>query len=403
MSWYRVSDTESFHEDAAQELAAYEEMARDIIRTLPEEEWPAWVYNWIRRWTGQDVKPIKLPNPAPPGTTFPEEWLARAGKWQRYAAGEGVPANYRPEDPYDWEGKQPLYDKLQTNWWELPEDQQRQAVVNAFRSTIISPQLELKWNAIVYQLLTQIPADEDDPAVFEEFIRDYKRRWDNPGQVGFDTPAENVMNQSEVLPEKMNPPFWGNLRRLAQLGPYAEELRQAALEDLMEGGTGHVFRQRVLDMKIPGIGPKVTSFAWLILQPSTSELATLDLWMMRHLQKPYESPRNDQEYLQLEQQLQEERDSLYGQQVPLGQYQWAVWDKLRTPGVHQDHSPFRVIDPPHYMDVEWSGPRAIDRAQERKRQAPEPIPGQLNLMAGHRVGKWTLDPRLHRRSLDPRM
>lgn len=389
--WYRVADDASFAEDAANELEAYEEMARDIIRTLPEEEWPAWVFTWIRRWTGQDLKPIKLPNPAPPGFTFPEDWTAKVGKWQRYAAGEGVPANYTPEDPYDHAGKQPLYDKLQTNWWELDEDAQRQAVVNAFRSTIISPQLELKWNAIVYQLLSQIPADESDPDVFEQFIRDYKRRWDNPGQVGFDTPAENVLDPSQVLPEKMNPPFWGNLRRLAQLGPYAEELRQAALEDLMQGGSGHVFRQRVLDMQIPGIGPKVTSFAWLILQPTTSELATLDLWMMRHLQKPYESPRNDNEYLQLEQQLQEERDSLYGQGVPLGQYQWAVWDKLRTPGVHQDHSPFRVIDPPHYMDVEWSGPRAIDRAQETRRKAPEPIPGQLNLM-----GKWILDPRLRR-------
>jgi hypothetical protein len=390
--------SEAFHEDAAAEIQSYEALARDIIRTLPESEWPPWVFTWIRRWTGQDLKPVKWPEDQPGDMTFPQEWL---GKWRRLAAGEGLPANYTDDDPYDVEGKQPLYDRLQTNWWELPEDQQRQAIVNAFRSTIISPQLELKWNAIVYQLLMDIPADESDPDVFEQALRSLKRKWDNPGQIGFDTPADDVMDPSQVIPgSRLNPPFWQNVRRLAALGPYAEELRQAAIEDLTLDGSGRTFRQRVLDMQIPGLGPKVASFAWLILQPTTSELATLDLWMMRHLDQRYESPRDAREYLELEQQLQAERDQVYGDQVPLGQYQWAVWDKLRTPGVHQDHSPFRVIDPPNYMEVDWSGPSAIDRAQEKRRMTPyHSIPGQLNLLGKwKRLPSWSLDPRLHRRN-----
>jgi hypothetical protein len=38
---------------------------------------------------------------------------------------------------------------------------------------------------------------------------------------------------------------------------------------------------------------------------------------------------------------------------PLGQYQWGVWDKIRTPGYHQDHSPLRVYDPTPYHQVAW--------------------------------------------------
>lgn len=300
-------------------------------------------------------------------------------------AGIGLPATYTDDDPLDWRGKQPLYNDLQTDWYELDENGQRQAIANAFRSTMISPQLELKWNAVAYQALMNVPAEEADPQVYEDYLRDWKRRWDNPGQGDLMNPDWQGFGTEEILPgSKMNPPFWKNVRGLSVLSPYIEDIRKAALEDVQTGGKGFLFREAA--MRVPGIGPKIASFAWLILQPTTSELAAIDLWMMRHLGQKGESP-NDDQYFTLEDQLRKERDELYPG-VPLGQYQWAVWDKLRTPGFHQDHTPFRVVDPPSYLNVDWSGPSAIDRAQEKRRETVPPPPGQELLFAKLRPS-WT--------------
>lgn len=294
-----------------------------------------------------------------------------------------IPAQYTPEDPYDLAGKQPLFESLQTDWYNRPPEQQAQAIANAFRSTMISPQLELKWNAVAYQALMDVPASESNPQAYEDYLRNWKRRYDNPGQTNLLDPESEGFNPEEVLPgSRMNPPFWKNVRGLSVLAPYIEELREAALEDVATGGKGFHFRD--VAMRIPGIGPKIASFAWLILMPSTSELAAIDLWMMRHLGEKGESP-NDSQYFVLEDRLRKERDELYPG-VPLGQFQWAVWDSLRTPGEHQDHSPFRVIDPPNFRDVEWSGPGAVDRAQQQ-RFKPKPVnPLQMNLMSNTKSG-----------------
>jgi hypothetical protein len=299
--------------------------------------------------------------------------------WKLVAA---LPAQYTDDDPYDLSGKMPLFNKLQSDWYKGSPEEQRQAIANAFRSTMISPQLELKWNAVAYQALMDVPAEESDPQVYEDYLRDWKRRFDNPGQMDLLNPEWEGFGQEEVLPgDRMNPPFWKNVRGLSVLAPYIEEVRQAALEDLAQGGKGFHFREAA--MRIPGIGPKVASFAWLILQPTTSELAALDLWMMRHLGESKESP-NDSQYFTLEDRLRKERDAIYPG-VPLGQYQWAVWDKLRTPGVHQDHSPFKVKDPPSYAEVDWSGPRAIDRAKEKRFAPIEVNPLQMGFMAKWRA------------------
>jgi phosphohistidine swiveling domain-containing protein len=98
---------------------------------------------------------------------------------------------------------------------------------------------------------------------------------------------------------------------------------------------------------------------------------------MRHLDEPGESP-NDSRYFELEDKLRKERDKLYPG-TPLGQVQWAIWDSLRTPGQHQDHSPFRVKDPTPFKDVEWSGQTAVERAQ-KQRFKPAPVsPMQMGL------------------------
>jgi hypothetical protein len=294
-------------------------------------------------------------------------------------AAQGTPANYTDDDPLDIAGKMPFFQKLQTDWANRPIEEAAQAVANALRATIISPQLELKWNAVAYQALMSVPATEDSPDAYEGYLRDWKRRFDNPGQL--DLEGGEGLGSEEVLPgERMNPPFWGRVRTLAEITPYIEDLTNAALADVKSGGQGFTFREHA--MQIPSVGPKVASFAWLILQPTTCELAALDSWMMFYLTGKKTSPPNDESYFTYEEQLRQERDERYPG-VPLGQYQWGVWDKIRTEGYHQDHSPFRVIEPTPYTDVNWSGPTAVERAQLERRKPMPAAPGQMNLL-----GSW---------------
>jgi hypothetical protein len=294
----------------------------------------------------------------------------------KYAA-DSIPANYTESDPLDLQGKQPVFDNMQVDWWKLPPVQQRQAIVNAFRATMLSPRLNLKNNAIMYQEFMSIPADESDPDAFEQHARDLKRSWDAQGQHDIFDEVQ-PMGWEKQVPGKLTPGFWGNIRRLAALGPYADDLRQAALDDLNEtGGKGTLFRNEVLKLGIPGVGPKVASFAWLALNPKGSDLATIDVWMMRHLNQDAESPNTPSHYFQLEDQLRDEKDAMYGPNTPLGQYQWGVWDKIRTPGFHQDHSPLKVHDPTPYTDVAWTQQYRAPRPQ----QLPEQAPGQEQLFA----------------------
>jgi phosphohistidine swiveling domain-containing protein len=375
--WRRKVGREEFHEDVARLKQEYEALARDIMKTLPEDEWPRWVKNLAHDWAKKPQAPGYLMDDQ--GTnSFPEEWLTNPdlgyfqepnndhehwGKW-KIAAGEPTPANYSLSDPVDLAGKQDIINNMQVNWWDMPPDQAKQAIVNAFRATMLSPRLNLKSNAIMYQELMNIPAEESDPDVFEKVARDFKAGWDAQGQGSLEQGFEGVRDTGEILPGKLLPGMWGNIRRLAVLGPYIDELYKDAMEDIETNGEGKIFRDKVLSLGIPGVGPKVASFAWLALAPTTSDLATIDVHMMRHLNEPGDAPKNVKHYMELENQLRDEKDYTYGSEVPLGQYQWGVWDKQRTPGWHQDHSSLRVYQPTPYNQIAWHEPPRPPRPQD---------------------------------------
>lgn len=311
------------------------------------------------------------------------------GGWQIEAAGLGIPATYTPEDPYDIQGKAPLINAMQVDWMNMSPEQQKQVIINAFRATMLSPRMNLKSNAILYQNLMSVPADESNPDVFENIVREMKKKWDAQGQMGLDQQPSDVIPVDELAGGgKYMPGFWGNIRRLANLGPYAETIRQIAVEDMTQhNGDGTYFRDQILKLGIPGVQAKVASFAWLALAPNTSELATVDVHMMRHLkQDGLDSPKNTQHYLQLEDQLRQERDQTYGPDVPLSWYQWGVWDARRTPGYHQDHTPLRADQPTPYQDVQWPATTRPPRPYV----PPTTNEDQMTL-AG-----WVIDPRLAR-------
>ena len=75
--------SEAFQDAAAQTLKEYEALARDIVRTLPEEEWPQWVRNQMNKsmaeLMGTSWKPIKITNPpvmdqSQSDLTIPDDW-----------------------------------------------------------------------------------------------------------------------------------------------------------------------------------------------------------------------------------------------------------------------------------------------------------------------------------------
>lgn len=292
---------------------------------------------------------------------------------------QGLPATYTPNDPLDMDNARALVDDLDSQWWTESPEIQRQAIANAFRAALVSPRQNLKWNAIVYQDLMHLGSEVTDPQIFEQTIRDRKAKWDQFGQRTIDLINENAddpewIDYGPSTIEKYMPGIWQNVRNAGIVGPYVEDLRQAAIEDVARGGTGQYFRQELLNLQIPGIGPKIAAFVWLLLCPKTSHLATIDIHMMRALGKDAQSPADLNQYLQYEKELEDKKNEMGYEDVPLGAYQWALWDWQRTPGYHQDHTPLRPLNPVDWRNIDWS-------PQQRVRAKPQPEipPEQMSL------------------------
>jgi hypothetical protein len=282
-----------------------------------------------------------------------------------------IPAQYTETDPFDIRTMTTLVDDLRTDWFMQDPERQRQAISNALRAALVSPRQNLQWNSIVYQDMQDLGYDVDNPQVYEDHIRNKKTTWDSFGQMTLDSMSalgDNQMVQyAPHMVQKYQPGMWGNVRNAANHVPHIEELRKVALEDIGQGGDGRWWRDKVMELGIPGVGPKIASFAWLLLVPDKSKLSTIDVHMMRALQQDQESPPTMGSYLDLEKQLDAYRVSLGYEDVPLGMFQWAVWDWQRTHGFHQDHSGLRPLDPTPWHEIDWA---SLDRFQNRAQPAP---------------------------------
>jgi hypothetical protein len=184
-------------------------------------------------------------------------------------------------------------------------------------------------------------------------------------QMGFDfesavDPAQESMFD---VPQVQQPKvarygaFMGaHLQSIAQISQHVDEIMKAALTDVhMHDGSGHHFRATVMQLGISGVGPKVCSFAWLLLQPMTSQLGTIDVHMMDVLGHNYEKDMNNRDYFKFERELQAGRDASGYGHIPLGAFQWGTWDASRTGiGTHQDHSAMKVLDPDPVNSMHWS-------------------------------------------------
>jgi hypothetical protein len=168
-------------------------------------------------------------------------------------------------------------------------------------------------------------------------------------------PYEPQVQQQQPKLDRYGAFMGTHLKAIAQISTHIDALLKAALEDVHEhDGSGHHFRAAVMQLGVPRVGPKVASFAWLLLQPTTSQLATIDTHIMDVLGHNYEKEMNTRDYFKFERELQAGRDAAGYEHMPLGVFQWGMWDHKRTgPGSHQDHSGLRVLDPVPYDSIDW--------------------------------------------------
>jgi hypothetical protein len=397
----------------------------------------------------------------------------------RYQTGiDPMPVNAKMHhgDPLEEEKVKQNASLVDTHWHTLSEPEMKQAIVNAFRVVLLSPRKDLRWNAVHYQDIAEVPAEVDDPKVYWDTLESKRRAWNeaqgidpnahmiwfkerkafesvvwqlNPkmsfedakrlaDQTFFDwwteeqeqiekedetKPVEKRRSADEIerranealakrlkmfvkdktvknldaiedAPHQMQmfaaqPPqynllteklsskygaFMGtHLKSISQISEHVDEILKAALEDVHEhDAAGHHFRQAVLRLNVSGVGPKVCSFAWLLLQPLTSQLATIDTHMCDVLGVNFEKDLNPRDYFKFERQLQAGRDAAGYQSVNLGAFQWGMWDLKRTgQGSHQDHSAMKVLNPVDHHAIDWVGKAQNLKAQDWHNQAPD--------------------------------
>jgi hypothetical protein len=350
---------------------------------------------------------------------------------------------------------------IDTEWARLNQEDpnelatMKRAIVNAFRVVLLSPRKDLRWNAIHYQHIANVPGDEDNPDVYWDTLEKNRQEW-NVKRFGEDArlshrpywkPLKQLTNlmykknptagwdaaqqesdalfhrmharlQEQVMAEDQEQPeekqshmyqidneankrfadwlktylkegmpgmdvesavttpvdpdvdgpgetpdmsrygaFMGShLKAIAQISQHVDEILKAALEDVHNhDGSGHHFRSVVLQLGVSGVGPKVCSFAWLLLQPMTSQLGTIDTHMMDVLGYNFEKDMSNRDYFKFERELQAGRDAAGYGHVPLGTFQWGMWDLKRTgAGSHQDHSAMKVLDPKPFDQIDWA-------------------------------------------------
>jgi hypothetical protein len=94
--------------------------------------------------------------------------------------------------------------------------------------------------------------------------------------------------------------------------------------------------------------------------------------MMDVLGHDYEKEMNNRDYFKFERELAAGRDASGYSHIPLGAFQWGMWDYKRTgPGSHQDHSAMRVLDPVPHTQVDWASKALNLKGESWHQQAPQ--------------------------------
>jgi hypothetical protein len=204
------------------------------------------------------------------------------------------------------------------------------------------------------------------------YIKEFQPKLDFTSAVQ-DSLFEPPQPVAVASPERY-PAFIGNhLKSISQVSGHVNDILKAALEDVHNhDGAGHHFRAAVMQLGISGVGPKVCSFAWLLLQPMTSQLGTIDTHMVDALGHNYQTDMNNRDYFKMERELAAGRDAAGYEHVPLGQFQWGMWDLKRSgQGTHSDHSALKVLNPTPHDAIDWATKMTMPRGESWQKIAPD--------------------------------
>jgi len=297
-------------------------------------------------------------------------------------------------DPLEWGGGDGPHGqtiaKQEDPWWTEPEDRQKLAIINALRVAIFSPMKLLKHNAVHFQDFADLDPYSADIDNYLERKKDLRRKWNNPGQT--DLFGENEVGTYDEEAPAFNEKYPGimnkHLEAMSQLSNYVDELHSAAVQDLKNGGTGKIWRQAIRDINVPQVNDKVASFSWLLLAPKTSDLATIDVHISNALgvkqpseNKAHENPSH--EYETYEKMMEATKNQMGYKDMPLGAFQWGVWDYYRTgPGSHQAHDAMKPLNYTPYSEVDWSEPVGKTKQLPPGFEEAQPIRDQILEEAG---------------------
>jgi hypothetical protein len=380
-------------EDTTMLQASYDRSVaklRKLIESAPIDEYLR--HRWLQQIDSDDLYSIRVESARAAGSGFydhgtgpsgvsggmPDEWREafeadkrRFEIHQKHNVGERdkdgrliwskVAIDLTP-DPLDEAGLQEVIDQQEVPWWNEDRATREQAVANALRVGMLSPLKLLKFNAVHYQDISQIPGDETDPKVYIEQLKRSKAKWDARGQLDLFSNPEEVDPFDPENSEAYAGFIHKHLEYIANVSAHIGELTDAAEQDLMKGGEGFHWRNAIKRIDLPGVNYKVAAFAWLLLAPNTSELGTIDSHMMRALDADEKMSQDPDGYEQLENELRVAKDKIGYEHMPLGKFQWGLWDYMRTPpdpdGTyhHQSHAAMRVLNPKNYKEVKWHKP-----------------------------------------------
>jgi hypothetical protein len=305
----------------------------------------------------------------PPGATDPSVyWNSLENKrqaWNVKNFGENARFSHRPYFKLVPQFERMIYDRNPQAGWEVAKDRAQHELFDweqEEQERIMEADEKLPEENRMNHFEVEKEANNALTKKIETFLAEHKA-YDQPNLF---TAAKKEPTKEDTLfplepqlkPQKLDRygAFMGtHLKAIAQVSTHVDALLKAALEDVHEhDGSGHHFRAAVLQLGVSGVGPKVASFAWLLLQPTTSQLATIDTHIMDVLGHNYDKEMNTRDYFKYERELQAGRDAAGYGHVPLGAFQWGMWDMKRTgEGSHQDHSGLRALDPVPYDSIDW--------------------------------------------------
>lgn len=153
---------------------------------------------------------------------------------------------------------------------------------------------------------------------------------------------------SDIPPGTYAPFSQRSLFGLSNASRYIDDITADMLHS-KDDLSGHQYRERALDSKIPGIGPKEHSMAWYLLHPTTSDLAIVDPSTLEALDSK-DKDYKERDYLLYERLLQAARDASGYGFMPLSQFQKGLIDYYYGPS---DITSLRPWNPTPYHKIEF--------------------------------------------------